>query len=77
LEAAGYPVVRVDEKTVLGGWMRGPIYREGTSHTSEWASVWSDRERKGRVFVVAAKDSEKKVHEIHQAIASGLLGATK
>ena len=77
LEAAGYPVVRVDEKTVLGSWMRGPVYREGTSHISGWASVWSDRERKERVFVVALKDSEKKVHEIHQALASGLQGATK
>ena len=77
LEAAGYPVVRVEEKTVIGGWTSGPIYRKGTPHITGWASVWSDRERKERVFLVVPKDSERKVHEIHQALASGSSGASK
>ena len=77
LEAAGYPVVRVEEKTVIGGWTSGPIYRKGTPHITGWASVWSDRERKERVFLVVPKDSERKVHEIHQALASGFSGASK
>jgi hypothetical protein len=77
LEAAGYPVVRVEEKTVIGGWTSGPIYRKGTPHITGWASVWSDRERKERVFLVIPKDSEMKVHEVHQALASGSSGASK
>jgi hypothetical protein len=77
LVAAGYPVVRVEEKTVIGGWTSGPIYRKGTPHITDWASVWSDRERKGRVFLVVPKDSERTVHEIHQALASGSSGASK
>ena len=77
LEAAGYPVVRIDEKTVIGTWIRGPVYREGTPHITGWASVWSDQEQKERVFVVVPKASETKVHEIHQALASGLYGAPK
>ena len=77
LEAAGYPVVRVEEKTVIGGWTSGPIYRKETPNITGWASVWSDRERKERVFLVVPKDSERKVHEIHQALASGFSGASK
>ena len=76
LEAAGYPVVRVEEKTVIGGW-RGPIYRRGTPHITGWASVWSDREGRKRVFLVAPKDSERMVHEIHEALAAGSSGASK
>ena len=77
LEAAGYPVLRVDEKTVIGGWTCGPIYRKGTPNITGWASVWSHRERKERVFLVVPKDSERKVHEIHQALASDIPGASK
>ncbi len=66
-----------EEKTVIGGWTSGPIYRKGTPHITGWASVWSDRERKERVFLVVPKDSERKVHEIHQALASGFSGASK
>lgn len=76
LEAIGYPVVRVEEKTVIGGWLSGPIYRRGTPHITGWASVWSDRERNKRVFLVAPKDSERMVHEIHEALASGSSGAS-
>jgi hypothetical protein len=67
MEAAGYSVVRVEEKTVIGGWTSGPIYRKGTPDIAGWASVWSDRERTERVFVVDPKDSEKQVYEIHRA----------
>ena len=52
MEAAGYRVVRVEAKTVIAGWTSGPIYRKGTPNIAGWASVWSDRERKERVFVV-------------------------
>lgn len=70
LEAAGYPVVRVEEKTVIGGWTSGPIYRKGTAHIAGWASVWSDRERKERVFVVVPKACEKQVYEVHLSLSS-------
>jgi hypothetical protein len=75
LEAAGYTVVRVEEKTIIGGW-RGPIYRMGMPHITGWASVWSDREGRERVFLVVSKDSERKVHEIHEALAGDTAGAS-
>jgi len=77
LEAAGHPVVRVEEKTVVGRWTSGPIYRKGTPHITGWAGVWSDQEQQERVFVVVPKDSERQVHEIHHALASGLQGTSR
>jgi hypothetical protein len=68
---------RVEEKTVIGGWTKVPIYRKGTPHITGWASAWSDRDAKERVFVVDAKNSEKQVHEIHLPLASGLGEAKK
>lgn len=72
-----YPVLRIEDKTAIGALTSGPIYRAGMPHVSGWVRVCSELERKQRLFFLVPKDSERTVHEIHQELAVGLLGASK
>lgn len=52
LEASGKPVVRVQETTVIGGWISGPIYAKGSANIHDWLNVWTKPPKKTRKFQV-------------------------
>jgi hypothetical protein len=70
LVARGYPVVQVRERTVIGGWTRGPILRKGAASINGWATVWMDVERKPRIFEVEPPGHAWSVDEIHRQLST-------
>jgi len=70
IHKSGRQVVLVKDKTVIGGWLSGPIYRRGPSDISGWARVWSLREKQERGFSVDPPEYADSVRRIHQVLAS-------
>lgn len=69
VEKSGRQVVRVTEKTVIGGWLNGAIYRRGPADINGWANVWAHREIRPRSFLVDKPEFFEKVQLIHNALA--------
>jgi hypothetical protein len=57
LRSLGHPVVEVSEVTILGGWLSGPVYLQGTGELSGWDDAWNDNRKMNRRFEIA--DSSK------------------
>ena len=53
LRSLGHPVVEVSEVTILGGWLSGPIYLQGSGELSGWDDAWNDHRKMNRKFEVA------------------------
>jgi len=53
LRGIGHPVVEVSEVTILGGWLSGPVYLQGSGDLSGWDDAWTDRRQLKRKFEVA------------------------
>lgn len=53
MRSLGHPVVEVSEVTVLGGWLSGPVYLQGSGNLSGWDDAWTDRRQLKRKFEVA------------------------
>jgi hypothetical protein len=70
LVAANHPVVQVREKTVIGGWTSGPIYRKGAASINGWATVWTDQERVARKFEGDHPGDAERAHELHRQLAA-------
>lgn len=76
LVAANHPVVQVREKTVVGGWTRGPVYRQGAASISGWASVWHQQERVMRRFEADQPGDAERAYELHRQLTASLQGRT-
>ena len=70
LVAANHPVVQVREKTVIGGWTSGPIYRNGATSINGWATVWKDQERVARKFEGDHPGDAERAYELHRQLAA-------
>jgi hypothetical protein len=70
LVAANHPVVQVREKTVIGGWTSGPIYRKGDTSIKGWASIWRDQERSPRRFEGEQPGDAERAYELHLQLVS-------
>jgi hypothetical protein len=53
LRSLGHPVVEVSEVTILGGWLSGPIYLQGSGELSGWDDAWGDHRKMNRKFEIA------------------------
>lgn len=53
LRSLGHPVVEVSEVTILGGWLSGPIYLQGSGELSGWDDAWNDHRKMNRKFEIA------------------------
>jgi hypothetical protein len=53
LRSLGHPVVEVSEVTILGGWLSGPIYLQGSGELSGWDDAWNDDRKMNRKFEIA------------------------
>ena len=53
MRSLGHPVVEVSEVTVLGGWLSGPVYLQGSGDLSGWDDAWTDRRQLKRKFEAA------------------------
>jgi hypothetical protein len=53
LRSLGHPVVEVSEVTILGGWLSGPVYLQGSGELSGWDDAWNDHREMNRKFEVA------------------------
>lgn len=70
LIAANHPVVQVREKTVIGSWTSGPIYRKGATSINGWAAVWTDQERVARRFEGDRPGDAERANELHRQLAA-------
>jgi len=70
LDASGHRVVRVEERTVIGGSGSGPKYRKGTAYINGWSTVWSDLEKRERKFTVDPVEYTDKAVAIHNEISA-------
>ncbi len=64
LEKQGVQVVRLWENTVVGGWISGPVYRQGPACARGWSQVWLGREK--MTFVGASAEDAKQGEAIRQ-----------
>ena len=53
LRSLGHPVVEFSEVTILGGWLSGPIYLQGSGELSGWDDAWNDHRKMNRKFEIA------------------------
>lgn len=53
LRSLGHPVVEVSEVTILGGWLSGPVYLQGSGELSGWDDAWNDHRKMDRKFEIA------------------------
>jgi hypothetical protein len=53
LRSLGHPVVEVSEVTILGGWLSGPVYLQGSGELSGWDDAWNAHRKMNRKFEVA------------------------
>lgn len=54
------------EKTIISGWVSGPIYRKGAAPINGWASVWTDKETVERRFERDHPGDAERAYELHQ-----------
>ena len=45
-----YQIIEVYEKTLIGGWISGPIYRNTGNEISKWIDAWKYDEKSNRQF---------------------------
>jgi hypothetical protein len=69
VQLSGRRLVRVQDATVIGGWLN-PIYRRGPTSINGWLRVWSLREKIARTFIVDPPEYAEQVQKIHEALAT-------